>query len=209
MKLTIIGASGHGRVVADIAERCGYTEIEFLDDNPQVKECGGYPVVGPSSLTQGISNDLFVAIGNNTIRARILDDLIANGHSIAILIHPDAVLAKDVEVGVGTVVMAGVVINANVKIGKGCILNTCSSIDHDCLVGDYVHVAVDAHVCGTVKIGADTWIGAGATVINNVDICPGCLIGAGAVVVKNITTKGTYMGIPAKNISHRTDIYGK
>ena len=95
-------------------------------------------------------------------------------------------------------IMAGAVINPGTKIGKGCIINTCASVDHDCDIGDYVHVAVGSHVCGTVSVGNQTWIGAGATVINNIYICPECMIGAGAVVIKNIIQNGTYIGIPAK-----------
>ncbi len=201
MKLTIIGASGHGKVVADIAEKCGYNEIVFLDDNPKLSHCGNYPVGGASSLAKSITNDLFVAIGNNTIRSQILEQLLSEGHSIATLIHPNAVIAKDVEIGIGTVIMAGVVINSNVKVGRGCIVNTCSSIDHDCQIGDYVHVAVDAHVCGTVAIASRTWIGAGATVINNLSICGDCIIGAGATVIHNIAVAGTYVGVPAKRLA--------
>jgi len=94
--------------------------------------------------------------------------------------------------------MAGTVINPEARIGKGCIVNTSSSIDHDCGIGDYVHIAVGAHICGTVQIGNNTWIGAGATISNNIDVCSDCLIGAGAVVVKNITEPGTYIGVPAR-----------
>ena len=202
MKLTIIGASGHGKVVADIAEKCGYTEIVFLDDNPQVRKCGDYPVVGPASLARDFSNDLFVAIGNNAIRARILEGLVSEGHVIATLIHPNAVLAKDVKIGAGTVIMAGVVINPNVTIGKGCIMNTCSSVDHDCQIGAYVHIAVGSHLCGTVSVGDQTMIGAGATVINNVDIAPHCLVGAGATVVNSLPCGGTYVGTPARLVRH-------
>lgn len=98
------------------------------------------------------------------------------------------------------VIMAGAVINPYVQLGKGCIVNTRASVDHDCNVGDYVHVAVGAHLCGTVEVGAYTWIGAGATVSNNVSICPECMIGAGAVVVKNLEEKGTYVGVPAGRV---------
>lgn len=94
MKLTIIGAPGHGKVIADIAEKCGYTEIDFLDDNPELCCCGRYPVVGASALAKNVTNELFVAIGNNPVRARILDGLFADGHAIATLIHPDTVLEK-------------------------------------------------------------------------------------------------------------------
>lgn len=79
-------------------------------------------------------------------------------------------------------------------------VNTCCSIDHDCIIGEYVHVSVGAHVCGTVKIGDRTWIGAGSTIINNVDVCSDCTIGAGAVVIQNIDGVGTYVGVPAEKL---------
>lgn len=193
MKLTIIGASGHGRVVADIARLNGYSVIEFLDDDETLHFCGDYPVVG--NTKQKIDGNAFIAIGNATIRKRL-----SKGRTVVTLIHPDAVIAEGVKIGEGSVVMAGAVINPGASIGKGCIVNTCSSIDHDCRVGDYVHVSVGAHLCGTVSVGNSTWIGAGTTVSNNISICDDCMIGAGAVVVKNIEEKGTYVGVPAKRM---------
>ncbi len=193
MKLTIIGASGHGRVVADIAKRCGYDEIVFLDDDESLKFCGSYPVVGKTDKT--VDNDVFVAIGNSEIRRRL-----SEGRKPVTLIHPDAVIADDVEIGAGTVVMAGAVINPGTKIGRGVIINTSSSVDHDCEISDYCHVSVGAHLCGTVSLGESTWVGAGSIVSNNVNICGGCMIGAGAVVIKDIDKMGTYVGVPARII---------
>lgn len=195
-RLTIIGASGHGKVVADIAALTGYKEIVFLDDNESIKECAGYPVIGKS--TEAPDGEVFVAVGNPQIRKRLME--FYRDRKQPVLIHPNAVLAEGVEIGEGTVVMAGAVINPDVKIGQGCIVNTSSSIDHDCSIGDFVHVSVGAHLCGTVKIGDETWIGAGATVSNNVNICGNCMIGAGAVVIKDIDEQGTYIGVPAKMI---------
>lgn len=197
-KLAIIGASGHGKVVADIARKNGYSEIVFFDDDESIHECGGYPVIGNSSKAGRIDADIIVGIGNADIRKRIQESV--PEEKLVTLIHPDAVIAEDVAIGAGTVVMAGAVINPGVRIGKGCIINTCSSVDHDCVVGDYVHIAVGSHLCGTVSAGSGTWIGAGATVSNNISICPDCMIGAGAVVVKDIDSAGTYMGVPARKI---------
>lgn len=194
MKLTIIGASGHGKVAADIARLNGYDAIEFLDDDENLTSCGDYPVVGRTDSP--VDNDVFVAIGNADIRARLSRD-----RNLVTLIHPKAVIANGVEIGEGTVVMAGVVINSGAKIGRGCIINTSSSVDHDCVVGDYCHVAVGAHLCGTVNVGETTWIGTGAIVSNNINICDGCMIGAGAVVIKDIKKQGTYVGVPAKMIT--------
>ena len=198
MKLTIIGASGHGRVIADAAILSGYQEIEFLDDNPKITECGGFPVTGPSADCTAKDNDIIIGIGNAAIR-KTLSEKYAD-RSMPVIVHPHAAVSDTARVGRGTVVMAGAVINSTAVIGRGCIINTCSSVDHDCILGDYVHVAVGAHVCGNVLIGSETWIGAGSTVINNVSICERCVIGAGAVVIRDITEPGTYVGVPAKRL---------
>lgn len=197
--LAIIGASGHGKVIADIAVKNGYKEIVFLDDDEALTECGGYSVVGKSSDAGKLDADFIVGIGNTKIRKKIQDTL--NEANIVTLIHPDAVIADNVVIGKGTVIMAGVIINPGVTIGKGCIINTCSSVDHDCKVGDFVHISVGSHLCGTVTVDEQTWIGAGATVSNNVYICRSCMIGAGAVVIKNIDELGTYVGVPARRIN--------
>ena len=206
-KLAIIGASGHGRVVADIARRNGYKEIVFLDDDDSIHECGGYPVIGKSSEAGTIDADVIIGIGNAGVRKQIQESL--PDEKLVTLIHPDAVVAEDVVIGKGTVVMAGAVINPGVRIGKGCIINTCSSVDHDCEAGDYVHIAVGSHLCGTVSVGDGTWIGAGATVSNNVNICGDCMIGAGTVVIKDIEKPGTYVGVPAReNIMSKYKLTG-
>ena len=194
-KLIIIGASGHGKVIADIAVKNGYEDIVFLDDGEDIKECAGFPVAGKTSMVAEMVGDKVIAIGNAEIREKISKDI-----RTVTLIHPDAVISRRVEISEGTVVMAGAVINSDAKIGKGCIINTGASIDHDCLIGDYCHVSVGAHVAGTCHIGDKTWIGAGATVSNNVNICSGCMVGAGAVVIKDIGEAGTYVGSPAKKI---------
>ena len=194
MRITIIGASGHGKVVAEIAKLNGYDDIVFLDDNPSLISCGGYPVIGSSSREP--EGDTIVAIGNGRIR-----ESLSEKHKLVSLIHPNAVIAEDVLIGCGTVVMPGAVINPGTTIGKGCIINTSSSVDHDCKIGDFVHIAVGAHLCGTVSVDKQTWIGAGAIINNNLRICSNCMIGAGAVVIKNIDEPGTYIGIPAKKVN--------
>lgn len=202
-RLVIIGAGGHGKVVADIAMKLNkYEEIIFLDDHNVGKNCLGIPIVGRcEDVDRYICKyDFFVAIGNAAVRQQLSEQLEQKNAELAILIHPNAVLAQHITIGKGTVVMAGAVINPDSKIGKGCIINTCASVDHDCSVESYAHISVGAHLAGTVKIGTKTLIGAGATISNNVEIADECMIGAGAVVVKTIVEKGTYVGVPARKI---------
>ena len=195
-RLVIIGASGHGKVIADIAVKNGYEEIVFLDDDECIKECAGFPVIGKTSEARNIDGDKIVAIGNAKIRERIQSEL----ENVVTLIHPAAVISRRVTIGTGSVVMAGAVINSDVVIGRGCIINTGTSVDHDCKIEDFAHISVGAHVAGTCCISRRTWIGAGATVSNNVNICGDCMIGAGAVVIKDIDKPGTYVGSPARKI---------
>ena len=205
-KLVIIGASGHGKVCAEIAVRCGFEKILFLDDDSSLTFCGRYPVAGTVTDSDKYieTASFFTAIGNSHIRERIMRKLEEDGGEITTLVHPDAVISESAVIGYGSVVMAGAVINADAIIGKGCIINTAASVDHDCVVEDYCHISVGSHLAGTVHTGKHTWIGAGAVVSNNVTVCGECMIGAGAVVVRDINEIGTYVGIPAKRMDTMT-----
>ncbi|HEL2295526.1 TPA: acetyltransferase [Streptococcus suis] len=195
-KLAIIGASGHGKVVADIAEKNGYKEIVFLDDH-STGECAGYPIVGTSQCVEELTDfEFIIAIGNNKIRAS--KQCLLPQDRIATLIHPSAVISRRVVVNAGTVIMAGAVVNSDVTIGRGSIINTASSVDHDCIIGDFVHVSVGAHVAGTVSVSDYAWIGAGAVVSNNIQIGNDVFIGTGSVVIKDILRNGIYVGNPAR-----------
>ena len=159
--LIIIGASGHGRVIADIARLYGYEEICFLDDNTEITSLGNYEVIGTTADIENVDGDFFVGIGDPKVRKNMMEKLEQNKKIIPILFHPISLIGEDVTIEKGTVVMAGAVINPGTSIGQGVIINTSSSVDHDCKIGDYVHIAVGAHVCGTVEIGESTCIGAG------------------------------------------------
>lgn len=202
-KLIIIGASGHGRVVADIAIKMNkWKSIVFLDDDNSINTCMGLEVIGKTddAIIYKDEADFFVAIGNNEIREKVQEKLIDEELSIVTLIHPSTVIGTDVEIDIGTTVMAGVVINSSSRIGKGCIINTSSSLDHDNIIEDYVHISPGANLAGTVKVGKGSWIGIGATISNNINISSGCMIGAGAVVLKDLTKPGTYVGVPVRTI---------
>lgn len=202
-KLLIIGASGHGRVVADIAMKMNkWQQIAFLDDDENIQSRMLIEIIGKSNdaFTYINDYDIFVAIGNNKTREKIQTKLETEGANLPILIHPSAIIGEKVEVGVGTVVMAGVVINCCSRIGEGCIINTGATIDHDNVIEDYVHISPGVHLAGIVRVSKGTWIGIGAVVSNNINIKSGCKIGAGTVVVKDINESGTYVGVPAKKL---------
>ncbi len=196
-RLMIIGAGGHGKVIADIALKNGYKDISFLDDNATGK-CLDFPIIGISAKMDMMNDgktDFIIAVGNNQIRKKIAESHKVNWIK---LIHPSAQIAYGAEIGEGTVVMAGAIINPDAKVGKHCIINSCAVIEHDNQLGDFVHVSPNAALGGTVHVGDMTHIGIGATIRNNITIGKNTLVGAGAVVVKNITDVGTYIGVPAQ-----------
>ncbi|WP_226536279.1 acetyltransferase [Fictibacillus halophilus] len=202
-KLLIIGASGHGKVIADIALKMNkWKSISFLDDDLSIKSSMGLEIIGTSDDISSHIDDyeIIVGIGNNATRKSIHEMLEAVGASIPFLIHPHAVVGDQVEIGVGTVVMAGVVINCCTNIGKGCIVNTGSTIDHDNKIEDFVHISPGVHLAGTVNIGQSSWLGIGSIVSNNTIITSGCKIGAGSVVIKDVTEPGVYVGVPVRRV---------
>ena len=200
-QVIVIGASGHGKVVADIVRRSGDTLLGFLDDNEELPpEIAGIPVLGKVANCVKYPDASFViGIGNSAIREKIVCQL--DGVRWYTAIHPSAVISVlDTQIGVGSVIMANAVINPSAHIGAHCIINTASVVEHDNHVGDFTHISVGAKLGGTVSVGAHTWVGIGATVINNVSICDHCMIGAGAVVIRDIKESGTYVGVPARKI---------
>lgn len=203
-RLIIIGASGHGKVIANTALLLGYNQVFFLDDNPLVSIISGFRIIGPSSMASKFKStgyDFFVGIGNSIIREKLQKEIETLGCNVVTLIHPSAVVEYDVKIGKGSVVMAKAVVNAGTIIGDGCIINTAASIDYDNKIGNYSHVSVGVHTAESVSLGDRSWLGIGSTVSNNVSICPDCTIGAGAVVNNNIVENGIYIGVPARKVN--------
>jgi sugar O-acyltransferase (sialic acid O-acetyltransferase NeuD family) len=198
-RLIIIGAGGHGKVIADNALKNGYLDIAFLDDYA-TGACMDFPIVGTVAELQNFDDgktDFIVAVGNNSIRKRIAQ---ANDVNWTKLIHPSAQIGTGVTIEKGTVVMAGAIINACASVGMHCIVNTGAIVEHDNVIENFVHISPRAVLGGTVRVGEQTHIGVGATVRNNISICENSTIGAGAVVVKDIDSSGIYVGIPAKEM---------
>lgn len=199
MRLIIIGAGGHGKVVADNALKNGYTDIFFVDDKSQ-GECMGFPIVGTTEnlacLNDG-NTEFIIAVGNNDVRRRISEKYDVNWGT---LIHPSAQIACGVSIGQGSVVMAGAVINTCSIVGRHCIINTGAIVEHDNRIEDYVHLSPRVALAGNVHVGEMTHIGIGSSVLNNVAICDRCTIGAGAVVIESINNAGTYVGVPVRKI---------
>jgi sugar O-acyltransferase (sialic acid O-acetyltransferase NeuD family) len=203
-KLAILGASGHGKVVADTAECCGWQSVEFFDDAwPELQINGAWSVVGDTAALMGRLADfdgVVVAIGNNRIRHAKLLELRAEGAHLVTLVHPAATVSRYAVIGDGTVVFAGAVVNAGARIGTAAILNTSCSIDHDCLLDDAVHISPGARLAGGVQVGDLSWVGIGASVRQLISIGQRVVVGAGSAVVSDIPDDVTVAGVPAQRM---------
>lgn len=200
-RLALLGAGGHGKVVADAALLAGWQDVVFFDDAwPHLQVNGHWAVVGDmAALAERLHefDGVLVSIGQCVTRWQKHQVLKAAGAKFATVVHPQACVSPYATLGPGTVVMAGAVVNIDAEVGAASIINTGASVDHDCTLADGVHVCPGAHLSGNVTIGACSWIGVGAAVRQGVDIGPGVMVGVGAVVVKHIPAGLTVVGNPA------------
>ncbi len=206
-RINIIGAGGHGAVCADIGLLCGYKEIVFYDDAFIEK-----PTLLNWKVTNNISwvynniqknEDYAIAIGNNALRQSIFYKLQNLSANIVNLIHPKAIVSSFSRMGQGNVLCAGSFVGVNTTLANVCIINSLSSVDHDCILEDSVHVCPGTHVGGFSSLGQRSWIGIGSAVKQCISIGADAVIGAGAAVVSDVPSAQLYVGVPAR---HKKDI---
>lgn len=205
MRLLIVGAGGHGVVVADAAVATQeWAEIVFYDDNfPEPARMESWHVLGTSRPLADVGREFdaaLVAIGNNQQRLHLVSTLERAAIPLATIIHPRAVVSDLSEVGAGGMLLANSVVNARARIGKACIINTGAVIEHDCRIGNGVHVAPGATLAASVTVGDASWIGAGATVKEGTIIGTGVTVGLGAAVIGDLEANSVVAGVPAKSI---------
>ena len=209
-KLLILGCGGHGKVVADAAEKTNeYEKISFLDDKieeiTQSKTNFKEKIIGVISeknlrkFAQEFS-DTFVGIGDNEIRIKWLKKIEGFGMKIPNIIHPSAQISKYVDIGYGCFINTNVVIQCNSKISSGCIINTSSSIDHESCIDEGTQISPGVNIAGNVKIGKRSLIGIGSKIIQNISIGDDVIVGAGSLVLENIPNNFKVYGSPAKLI---------
>ena len=204
--ILIVGAGGHGQVVADILQAAFQRDstlepLGFLDDDRQLADRTllGLPVFGPIGKINSIEHDCtVVAIGDNKTRGNLFTKLELAGESFANAVHPSAVIAGEVQLGRGVMVCAGAVVNTGARIGSNVILNSGCIVEHHCRIADHVHIAPGVSLGGELQIGTGTMVGLGAVVLPGLCIGAGCVVGAGAVVTHDIDDGMVVIGNPAR-----------
>ena len=198
-QLFVYGGGGHGIVVAEIAAALNYGIAGFVDDDQQKwgLAAGSWSIIGGlDAIPQGAL--VALGIGNNYVRERLISRSTDKGWQLVSLVHPSAVISPTAQLGDGTVVMAQAAVNARARTGRGCILNTGCSVDHDCVLGDCVHVGPGARLAGGVRVGSRSLVGIGSCIVPDVAVGQGVVIGAGAAVVRDMPDEVTAVGVPAR-----------
>ena len=198
--LAILGAGGHGKVVAEAAELSEWQDIIFFDDKfPNQTKISKWVIKGNSDsffLHAEQFDGIHVAIGNNKIRREKLKK--HNPKNLVSIIHPSSIISASAKIGIGTSIFAGVVINSDAFIDKGVILNTSCTIEHDCEVHSFAHICPGVKLAGSVSVGSNSMIGIGTSVIQNLSIGCNVVVGAGSVVTSDIPPETLAAGVPAK-----------
>jgi len=200
----IYGGGGHAKVIIDIVHKARRYQIAgLIDDDPAKRgeKLLGEEVIGTFADLRRLCDEatgLIIGIGDNRARCRVWERLQPLSISYFCAIHPTAVLAEEVEIGEGAVVMAGAIVNSCTRIGRHAILNTGSCIEHDCRVGDFAHIAPGAVLCGAVQVGNLSLVGVGAKVLPGVSIGREAIVGGGAVVTRDVADGMCVVGVPAR-----------
>ncbi|WP_390285376.1 acetyltransferase [Ureibacillus sp. GCM10028918] len=205
MEIILIGDSGHAKVIRECVESNGYKIVAILDDKYQGIYFENEVLKGPIDelvyeLIKKNDRKLVISIGDNEIRKRIVNRLALPDDSYASILHNNTLISNTAKIGVGTVVMPGVVVNADTQIGDHCIVNTNTVVEHDCIIDDFVHFSPNCTITGGVKVEEGVHLGAGSTVIPLKEIMKWTIVGAGSVVIDNLPSYCTAVGIPAKPI---------
>lgn len=211
LPVLVIGAGGHGRVVADALRAAGRKVLGFLDAAADLEgmQIDGLPVLGGDSLLQGYpTSTIMLANGigstvSTVVRRRLYERLTACGFQFETVRHPAAVVSHSAVLSSGVQIMAGAVVQPGAVIGEDTIINTGALIDHDCVIGNHCHLAPGAVLSGAVRVGDDCHIGTAASVIQGVAIGAGATIAAGAVVVGDVAAGARMAGVPARVMEMR------
>lgn len=200
--VVIVGAGGHGKVVAELLQVLGYNIVGFIDPDPPQPYVLGLPVLGgdgllPSLRRNGVSS-AFVALGDNALRQRIGTSLRAMGFTLPTIIHPSAVISPSARIGEGIVIMPLAVVATAAILDDLAIINSSSIVEHDGIIGNAAHIAPGCALGGNVQVGMRTMLGLGSSVRPCIKIGVDAVVGAGSAVVSDVPDGAVVAGVPAR-----------
>lgn len=201
--LILVGGGGHCKSVIEAAESCGITILGVLDLPEMIgKEILGHRIIGSDDDICKFTDkaEFVVTVGHikdSSLREKIHNKIKTEGGVLATIVASSANVSKYAQLGAGSVVLHGAMVNSATIIGEGVIINTLSNIEHDAEIGDFCHISTGAMVNGNCKVGRSTFIGSQSVMLNGIEICDGCVVAAGSFVRKSINIKGIYAGNPA------------
>ncbi len=198
--VAIVGYSGHAYVIIDILLSAGRLVTAYCDQEEKSLNPYHLEYLGKESevINKLKKFDYFACVGHNGIREKIHSQLSSMLGNPINAIHPRAIISSSAKIGDGVMIAANATVNPLVEIGRGVICNTSSSIDHECIIGDFSHIAPGAVLCGNVKVGRKSFIGAGAVIRQGIIIGENVMVGAGAVVIRDIPSNTTVVGNPQR-----------
>lgn len=200
-RLAILGAGGHGRSVADVAEACGWRVSLYDDAWPALQASGPWRVVGNNERLdrdRAAFDGVAVAFGDCARRLQAHRRLQAQGVALPTLVHPTAWVSPHATLGPGCIVMAGAAVNVGTSLGEACLINTGATVDHDCHLAAGVHVSPGAHLAGGVQVDEMAWVGMAAALKEGVRVRRAATVGAGAVVLGDVEAGACVVGCPAR-----------
>lgn len=198
MRLLVVGAGGHAKVVVDAALQAGFDVAAVVGGASDPATVLGVGVVGADDLPA--CDGFIVAVGDNATRARLHGEYTQRGLTPVSVTHPSATLSPSATIGAGTFIAAGVIVNPDARIGENTILNTGCTVDHDCDLGPHVHVGPGVNLCGAVSVGEGALVGVGACAAPGTSVGAWSVVGAGAAVVSALPERSVCTGVPARVI---------
>lgn len=200
--IVVVGAGGHAKVVIECLRVSGWHVIGCTDVDPLPRDCAGVPVIGADDKlielkAQGIAH-AFCALGDNRLRERLGDEILALGFTLPSVVGPGANVSPSARLGHGVAILPGAVVNVDSMIGDFAIINTNANVDHDAVIGRSAHIGPGAALAGQVAVGDRSFVATGSSVIPRIQIGSDSIIGAGSVVVADIQSKAVAFGNPAR-----------
>jgi sugar O-acyltransferase (sialic acid O-acetyltransferase NeuD family) len=210
--IIVLGAGGHASVLVDALQQLGIEMIGLTDPNPTLwgQEFMGVEIIGNDDKLLTIHPDRILlvnglgSVSSTRARRNLFETWHGKGYSFASVVHPKAIVASSADLAEGVQVLAGAIVNPNVRVGENTIINTGAIVEHDCIIGNHVHIAPGVRLAGQVRVSDGAHLGIGSTILQNLTLGDDCLIAGGAVVVTSVAAGQTVMGIPAKPVRARS-----